>query len=120
MDSGMNAENHFAHQLNEGGKQEVASILFLGCVGKKIVDAFTGKGWSAPLWLVQAKERDVLEEMTKSGPYAPDQFHISGLRAGAGKSKKAKEPKKEAAPNLEPIDGPPLDIYEDVDFSPGH
>jgi hypothetical protein len=86
----------------------------------QIVDAFTGKGWSAPLWLVQAKERDVLEEMTKSGPYAPGQLQISGLRAGEGKSKKAKEPKKEAAPNLEPIDGPPLDIYEDVDFSPGH
>jgi hypothetical protein len=29
-----------------------------------------GKGWSAPLWMVQAKERDVLEEMTKSGYFS--------------------------------------------------
>jgi hypothetical protein len=80
----------------------------------------TGKSWSAPLWMVQAKERDVLEEMTKSGHFSPSQFQISGLRAGEGKQKKAKEPKKEADPKLEPLDGPPLDIYEDVDFSPGH
>jgi hypothetical protein len=39
MHSGMNAENDFAHQLNEGGKQESACILFLGGMGKKIVDA---------------------------------------------------------------------------------
>jgi hypothetical protein len=80
----------------------------------------TGKSWSAPLWLVQAKEREVLEEMTKSGHFSPGQFQISGLRAGEGKAKKAKEPKKEADPKLEPLDGPPLEIYEDVDFSPGH
>ena len=76
----------------------------------------TGKGWSAPLWLVQVKERDVLEEMTKSGHFSPGQFQISGLRAGEGKPKKGKEPKKEPAPAAE---GPPLEIYEDVDFSPG-
>jgi hypothetical protein len=80
----------------------------------------TGKGWSAPLWMVQAKERDVLKEMTKSGHFSPGQFQISGLRAGEGKPKKGKEPKKEADPKLEPLDGPPLEIYEDVDFSPGH
>ena len=77
----------------------------------------TGKSWSAPLWMVQAKERDVLAEMTKSGHFSPSQFQISGLRAGEGKSRKAKEPKKDPAPAAE---GPPLEIYEDVDFSPGH
>jgi hypothetical protein len=80
----------------------------------------TGKSWSAPLWLVQTKEREIIEEMTKTGHFAPGQFQISGLRAGESKPKKAKEPKKEAAPNPEPLDGPPLNIYEDVDFSPGH
>ena len=80
----------------------------------------TGKSWSAPLWLVQAKEREIIEEMTKTGHFSPGQFQISGLRAGESKPKKAKEPKKEVDPKLEPLDGPPLEIYEDVDFSPGH
>jgi hypothetical protein len=53
--------------------------------------------------------------MTKSGHFSPGQFQISGLRAGEGKPKKGKEPKKEPAPAAE---GPPLEIYEDVDFSP--
>ncbi len=39
MDGGMNPENHLAHQLHKRGKQEVASILYLGRVGKQIVDA---------------------------------------------------------------------------------
>ena len=52
-----------------------------------------------------------------NGQDVSSQFQISGLRAGEGKPKKAKEPKKEAAPVAE---GPPLEIYEDVDFSPGH
>lgn len=56
--------------------------------------------------------------MAKSGHFSPSQFQISGLRAGEGKPKKGKEPKKEAEPKLEPLDGLPLEIYEDVDFSP--
>ena len=38
MDRGTNAEHYFTHQLNEGGKQEVARILSLGRMGKKIID----------------------------------------------------------------------------------
>jgi hypothetical protein len=39
MDAGMNPEHHFAHQLHEGGKQEVAGVLLLGGVSKELIKA---------------------------------------------------------------------------------
>jgi hypothetical protein len=54
---------------------------------KSKIDGF-GQSWSAPLTLVKAKERDILEEMTKPGKYETGQFQISGLRAGETKTRK--------------------------------
>src|SRR5688572_11333061 len=38
MNRGMNPEYDFAHQLHQRGKQQMAGILLLGGVGKKLIE----------------------------------------------------------------------------------
>jgi hypothetical protein len=47
---------------------------------------------AVPLWLVNKKEKEVLAELRKSGHDAPEQFQISGLRAGKAKSQDLPSP----------------------------